>query len=150
MAAGPVSTLQCWTLGPPPSPPPGNWDEPPVGEVFNMKVKLDTTTLVLTSKDPIMGTIPVPPSPPLQPVKKLKRWHKTLGAVKLEQSIGKKEENVMKKKHGQTSAIKNYKKFWDSFQIFAQTYSCYRFTPLAFSCLFFVLLMSRSPERKPI
>ncbi|CAK0871462.1 unnamed protein product [Prorocentrum cordatum] len=91
----------------------GNWDEPTMGEEYNMKVQLDTNTLVLTSKEPIMGTIPAPPSPPLQPVKKLKRWHKTLSTVKLEHSIGKKEENLKKKKkkkRGQTSAIKNYKK----------------------------------------
>ena len=76
-AIGAMPVSHFWgSLGPPPAPPPGNWDAPPtMVKEFQEKVQMDANTLVLTASEPIVGTIPRPPFPPVQPMKMLKRWN---------------------------------------------------------------------------
>ncbi|CAK0818353.1 unnamed protein product, partial [Prorocentrum cordatum] len=86
-----MSVSQYWgSLGPPPSPPPGNWDP--------LEVVLDTETLVLRATAPLTGTIPMPPAPPspaFRPIKVLKRWKKFNPEVQVSDAKEQKETFVL-------------------------------------------------------
>ncbi|CAK0890847.1 unnamed protein product [Prorocentrum cordatum] len=100
-----TSRSQFWgPLGPPPSPPPGNWDPP--------TVELNVDTLILAATAPVPGTIPKPPTPPqprILPIKMLKRWVRK-PSQQQEAKYEAKESEVNTYNPASRSAIKNFKR----------------------------------------